>query len=193
MLKPSRQNPWHKGGGRPISSANWWRWGERSAADDRADVDGSGVGGGPGPAALADRSTRRFGPHRHDPKTVDGVWQQLKAITPAGDEAKVWFDADKSGKLMKGEAALRRVLRAFKAVLPAGRKACANIVELSMRASRKPLARVVMGETSGESRYQWNLVAMRKHCWRAHGNREQGRSQCSEKRPEELLSLCVCE
>lgn len=92
-------------------------------------------------------------------RSADGAWRQPSVKTPSGAEARIWSDPDKNGKQMKGEAAVRRLLRAFRAAAPE-KRVFANMAELSVTASWRPLARVVMGEASEEANFEWNLVAL---------------------------------
>lgn len=82
-------------------------------------------------------------------KGADGAWRQPTACNPAGEQVRVWLGPDVSRRQIKCEAALRRVLRAFRAIAP-----------LTVTSTWRPLARVVMGEPGEDPRYEWNSVAL---------------------------------
>lgn len=60
---------------------------------------------------------------------------------------------------MKGEAAVRRLLRTFGVAAPE-KRVFANMAELPVTANWRPLARVVMGEASEDAKFEWKPVAL---------------------------------
>lgn len=93
-------------------------------------------------------------------RDAEGAWRQPHAVTPAGESVRVWLDPDKNGKQVKGEAALRRLLRAFRSVAPADKRVFMDTGALAITSNWRPLARVVMGEPNEEPRVEWNIVAL---------------------------------
>lgn len=61
------------------------------------------------------------------------------------ETVREWLDPDKNGKQLKGEAAMRRLLRALRVVTPPDKIVFANTEELPRIGNWRPLALVVMG------------------------------------------------
>lgn len=93
-------------------------------------------------------------------RAVDGSWVQLCVVGPGAEPVKVYMEADRNGKQQKGEAGLRKLLRAFRAVVPEGKRVFASKGELHVTRNWRPLARVIPGEVNDKVAYQWKEVAL---------------------------------
>lgn len=92
-------------------------------------------------------------------RTPAGEWRKFKVQSPDGADVGVYLDPDKSGRQIKAEGFLRRLLKAFRAAAPDG-VAFANYGQLSVVRQYIPLAKVDPRGPGEDPVILWNTAGM---------------------------------
>lgn len=90
-------------------------------------------------------------------RSADGQWQDLESEAADGGMARLYLSEDKNGRQLRGEAELRRLVRALRQMYPE-RQFFGNKAKLIVSSDWRSLAKVEVGECSEPVVTKWNQL-----------------------------------